>query len=94
MTLSWKQLVCHGLLNQIEEPEVVKYILKIAIKERCAYLSEESREFYSKHMKYVLYCRAKDNIDIHLLNIVLAILFLGIWVGELIAFRYIFINSY
>ena len=47
MTLSWKELVCHGLLAKIEEPEVVKYILKIAIKERCAYLSEESREFHS-----------------------------------------------
>tara|TARA_B100000902_G_scaffold382081_1_gene419331 strand:- start:145 stop:525 length:381 start_codon:yes stop_codon:yes gene_type:complete len=60
MTLFWKQLVCHGLLTQIGEPEVVKYILKIAIKERCAYLSEESREFYSKHMKFVLYCRYKQ----------------------------------
>jgi len=47
MTLSWKELVCHGLLAKIEEPEVVKYILKIAIKERCAYLSEEAREFHS-----------------------------------------------
>ena len=48
MTLSWKELVCHGLLAKIEEPEVVKYILKIAIKERCAYLSEEAREFHSE----------------------------------------------
>ena len=55
MTLSWKQLVCHGLLNQIEEPELVKYILKIAIKERCAYLSEESREFHSSNVKFCLY---------------------------------------
>ena len=60
MTLFWKQLVSHGLLKKIGEPEVVKYILKIAIKERCAYLSEESREFYSKHMKFVLYCRYKQ----------------------------------
>ena len=48
MTLSWKELVCHGLLAKIEEPEVVKLCLKMVMKERCAYLSEESREFHSE----------------------------------------------
>ena len=48
MTLSWKQLVCHGLLAKIEEPEVVKLCLKMVMKERCAYLSEEAREFHSE----------------------------------------------
>lgn len=49
MTLSWKELVCHGLLKNIEEPEVVKLCLKMAMKERCAYLSEEAREFHSEN---------------------------------------------
>ena len=48
MTLSWKELVCHGLLAKIEEPEVVKLCLKMVMKERCAYLSEEAREFHSE----------------------------------------------
>ena len=55
MTLSWKELVCHGLLNQMVEPEVIKYILKMVIKERCTYLSEESREFHSSNVKFCLY---------------------------------------
>jgi len=33
---------------QIEEPEVVKLCLKMVMKERCAYLSEEAREFHSE----------------------------------------------
>jgi hypothetical protein len=55
MTLSWKELVCHGLLNQIAEPVVVKYILKMAIKERCTYLSEEAREFHTENVEPCLY---------------------------------------
>ena len=55
MTLSWKELVCHGLLKQIEEPVVVKYILKIATKERCAYLSEEVREFHTENVEQCLH---------------------------------------
>ena len=55
MTLSWKELVCHGLLNQMVEPVVIKYILKMAIKERCTYLSEEVREFHSSNVKPCLY---------------------------------------
>jgi hypothetical protein len=55
MTLSWNELVCHGLLNQIEEPVVVKYILKIVTKERCAYLSEEAREFHTENVESCLH---------------------------------------
>ena len=55
MTLSWKELVCHGLLNQMVEPVVIKYILKMAIKERCTYLSEEAREFHTVNVKPCLY---------------------------------------
>ena len=64
MTLSWKELVCHGLLAKIEEPEVVKYILKIVIKERCAYLSEEAREFHSGFVYPVVEVYF-DNKDVH-----------------------------
>jgi hypothetical protein len=56
MTLSWKELVCHGLLNQIEEPVVVKNILKMVIRYRCAYLSEEARDVHSKYRQLLVCC--------------------------------------
>jgi len=55
MTLSWKELVCHGLLNRIEEPVVVKNILKMVMRDRCAYLSEEVREFHTENVEQCLH---------------------------------------
>ena len=64
MTLSWKELVCHGLLNQIQEPVVAKYILKIATKERCVLLSEESIEYHTENIESCLhYIRLQKMFD-------------------------------
>ena len=49
MTLSWKELVCHGLLVEIGEPSLVKDLLKIVMKERFSFLEEEAREFHSQN---------------------------------------------
>ena len=47
MTLSWKELVCHGLLKKVREPSLVKDILKIAMKGRWLFLEEEARWFHT-----------------------------------------------
>jgi len=47
MTLSWKELVCHGLLKKVREPSLVKDILKIAMKGRWLFLEEEARKFHT-----------------------------------------------
>ena len=47
MTLSWKELVCHGLLKEIEETSLVKELLKMVMKERWLFLEEEAREFHT-----------------------------------------------
>ena len=65
MTLSWKELVRHGLLNQIKEPVVVKYILKMAIKERCVYLSEEAREFHTENIESFLHYIRLQNMFVN-----------------------------
>lgn len=50
MTLSWKELVFHGLLEKVGEPSLVKELLKIAMKERWLFLEEEAREFHSRNV--------------------------------------------
>jgi len=47
MTFSWRELVCHGLLKEIEETSLVKDLLKIVMKERWLFLEEEAREFHT-----------------------------------------------
>ena len=47
MTLSWKELVCHGLFKEVGEPSLVKKFLKVAMKERRDYLEEEARAFHT-----------------------------------------------
>ena len=51
MTLSWKELVCHGLRGKVGEPSLVKELLKIAMKERWLFLEEEAREFHSENVE-------------------------------------------
>ena len=47
MTLSWKELVLHGLLNKVGDPSLVKELLKVVMKEHRDLLEEEAREFHS-----------------------------------------------
>ena len=47
MTLSWKELVCHGLLKKVGDPSLVKDLLKMIMKERWLFLEEEAREFHT-----------------------------------------------
>jgi hypothetical protein len=54
MTLSWKELVCHGLLKGVGEPSLVGELLKVVMKERWLFLEEEAREFHSENMKPLL----------------------------------------
>ena len=54
MTLSWKELVCHGLLAKIGEPSLVKDLLKMTMKIRRDYLEEEAREFHSENVGPVI----------------------------------------
>ena len=54
MTLSWKELVCHGLLAKIGEPSLVKDLLKMTMKIRRDYLEEEARKFHSGNVEPVL----------------------------------------
>jgi hypothetical protein len=51
MTLSWKELVCHGLLVEIGEPSLVKDILKMVMKERWLFLEKEARKFHSENVE-------------------------------------------
>ena len=50
MSFSWKELVCHGLLEKVGDPSLVKDLLKIVMKERWLFLEEEAREFHSENM--------------------------------------------
>ena len=54
MTLSWKELACHGLLVEFGEPSLVKDLLKMAMKERWLFLEEEAREFHSENIGSVI----------------------------------------
>lgn len=53
MTLSWKELVCHGLLKEFGEPSLVKEILKLSVKEHRDYLDEEARVFYYGQIQFI-----------------------------------------
>jgi hypothetical protein len=54
MTLSWKELVCHGLSEEVGDPSLVKDLLKVVMKERWLFLEEEARGFHSENMKPLL----------------------------------------
>jgi len=47
MTLSWKELVCHGILAKVGDPSLVKDLLKMVMKERWLFLEEEARGFHT-----------------------------------------------
>ena len=47
MTFSWKELVCHGLLNKVGDPSLTKDLLKVVMKEHRDHLDEEAREYHS-----------------------------------------------
>lgn len=47
MTLSWKELVFHGLLKKVGDPSLAKELLKIVMKERFSFLEEEARWFHT-----------------------------------------------
>ena len=50
MTLSWKELVLHGLMNKVGEPSLVREIFGYAKKMNRDYLEEEAREFHSRNV--------------------------------------------
>ena len=50
MTLSWKELVCHGLLVKVGDPSLIKELFKLVMKERFSFLEEEAREFHSRNV--------------------------------------------
>ena len=54
MTLSWKELVLHGLLKKVGEPSLANEILKMVMKGRFPFLEEEAREFHSRNIEPVL----------------------------------------
>ena len=54
MTLSWKELVCHGLLIKVGEPSLVKELLKMAMKGRWLFLEEEARVFHSRNVEPII----------------------------------------
>lgn len=58
MTFSWKELVCHGLLNKVRDPSLVKELLKVVMKEHMDLLEEEARVFQSDFVYPVVevYC--------------------------------------
>ena len=51
MTFSWKELACHGLLKELEDPSLVKHLLKVVMKERRDHVDEEAREYHSEITK-------------------------------------------
>ena len=66
MSLSWKELVCHGLLANVGDPSLVKELLKIVMKGRWLFLEEEAREFHTSNVDYediLLQYRLQDNMD-------------------------------
>jgi len=48
MSFSWSELVCHGLLKEIGEREVVCHIMDFVKPLRRDFLEEEAREYHSK----------------------------------------------
>jgi hypothetical protein len=58
MSFSWKELVCHGLLNKVRDPSLVKELLKMVMKEHMDLLEEEARVFQSDFVYPVVevYC--------------------------------------
>jgi hypothetical protein len=48
MTLSWKELVLHGILKKVGEPSLARYIFRYAEKMNRDYLEEEARKFHSE----------------------------------------------
>jgi hypothetical protein len=54
MSLSWKELVCHGLLVEFGDPSLVKDLLKMVMKERVSFMEEEAREFHSENVGPVI----------------------------------------
>jgi hypothetical protein len=54
MTLSWKELVCYGLLVKVGDPSLVKDLLKMVMKERFSFLEDEAREFHSESIGPVI----------------------------------------
>ena len=51
MTLSWKELVCHGLLKKVGDPSLTKDLLKVVMKEQRDHVEEEAREYHSEITK-------------------------------------------
>ena len=55
MSLSWKELVLHGLLKKIclyrgGDPSLLKELLKVVMKEHRDHLEKEAREFHSENV--------------------------------------------
>jgi hypothetical protein len=48
MSFTWNELVCHGLLKEIGEREVVCHIMDFVKPLRRDFLEEEAREYHSK----------------------------------------------
>ena len=59
MSLSWKELVLHGLLKKIclyrgGDPSLLKELLKVVMKEHRDHLEKEAREFHSENVGPVI----------------------------------------
>jgi len=54
MTLSWKELVLHGLLKKVGEPSLARDIFRYVKKMNRDYLEEEAREFHSENVGPVI----------------------------------------
>ena len=54
MTLSWKELVLHGLMKTVGEPSLANEIFKMVMKGRFTFLEEEAREFHSENIGPVI----------------------------------------
>ncbi len=51
MTLSWKELVGHGVMKKVGDPSLVKELLKVVMKERRDHVEDEAREYHSEITK-------------------------------------------
>ena len=63
MTFSWKELVCHGLLNEFGDPLLVKGLLKMMMKERWLFLEGGAREFQSGFVYPVIGVYFHNTVD-------------------------------
>ena len=54
MTLSWKELVCHGFLVKVGDPSLVRELLEVAMKRRLLFLEEKARMFNSMNVGMVV----------------------------------------